>query len=32
VLINGGQRGLLVGLAPSEAQRVAEAKMVDLSA
>ncbi len=32
VLINGGQRGLLVGLAPADAARVAEARMSDLTA
>ncbi len=32
VLINGGQRGLLVGLAPADAVRVAAMKVVDLSA
>ncbi len=32
VLINGGQRGLLVGLAPAEAVRVAGMKVVDLVA
>jgi len=32
VLINGGQRGLLVGLAPADAARVAEAKLADLTA
>ena len=32
VLINGGQRGLLVGLAPADAARVADAKLADLTA
>jgi Cys-tRNA(Pro)/Cys-tRNA(Cys) deacylase len=32
VLINGGQRGLLVGLSPADAVRVAAMKVVDLSA
>lgn len=32
VLINGGQRGLLVGLAPADAVRAAAMKVVDLSA
>ena len=32
VLINGGQRGLLVGLQPTDAARVADAKMADLTA
>ena len=32
VLINGGQRGLLVGLKPADAARVTEAKLVDLAA
>jgi Cys-tRNA(Pro)/Cys-tRNA(Cys) deacylase len=32
VLINGGQRGLLVGLTPADAARVTEAKLVDLVA
>lgn len=32
VLINGGQRGLLVGLSPADAVRVATMKVVDLSA
>jgi len=32
VLINGGQRGLLVGLSPVDAARVTEAKLVDLAA
>lgn len=32
VLINGGQRGLLVGLSPADAARIAEAKLVDLVA
>ena len=32
VLINGGQRGLLVGLRPADAARVADAKMADLVA
>jgi Cys-tRNA(Pro)/Cys-tRNA(Cys) deacylase len=32
VLINGGQRGLLVGLAPAEAVRVAAMKITDLLA
>ncbi len=32
VLINGGQRGLLLGLAPADAIRVAEMKVVDLTA
>jgi Cys-tRNA(Pro)/Cys-tRNA(Cys) deacylase len=32
VLINGGQRGLLVGLKPSDAVRVADAKLADLTA
>lgn len=32
VLINGGQRGLLVGLAPADAVRAAEMKVADLSA
>ena len=32
VLINGGQRGLLVGLAPADAVRAAEAKLADLTA
>ena len=32
VLINGGQRGLLVGLRPADAARVADARMADLTA
>ena len=32
VLINGGQRGLLVGLAPGEAVRVGQMKVADLLA
>lgn len=32
VLINGGQRGLLVGLSPVDATRAAEALVVDLTA
>jgi Cys-tRNA(Pro)/Cys-tRNA(Cys) deacylase len=32
VLINGGQRGLLVGITPTDAVRVADAKLVDLTA
>lgn len=32
VLINGGQRGLLVGLAPADAVRAAAMKVADLSA
>ena len=32
VLINGGQRGLLLGLAPDDAARVAEAALFDLTA
>lgn len=32
VLINGGQRGLLVGLSPADATRAAEALVVDLVA
>jgi Cys-tRNA(Pro)/Cys-tRNA(Cys) deacylase len=32
VLINGGQRGLLVGLRPADAARVADARMADLVA
>ena len=32
VLINGGQRGLLVGLRPADAARATEAKLVDLAA
>jgi Cys-tRNA(Pro)/Cys-tRNA(Cys) deacylase len=32
VLINGGQRGLLVGLAPADAARVADARFADLAA
>jgi Cys-tRNA(Pro)/Cys-tRNA(Cys) deacylase len=32
VLINGGQRGLLVGLTPAEAADVAEARIGDLTA
>ena len=32
ILINGGQRGLLLGLTPDEAARAAEAKLVDLTA
>ncbi|RYE88158.1 MAG: Cys-tRNA(Pro) deacylase [Hyphomicrobiales bacterium] len=32
VLINGGQRGLLVGISPADAARVAEAKLADLTA
>lgn len=32
VLINGGQRGLLVGLKPADAVRAAEAKLADLTA
>ncbi len=32
VLINGGQRGLLVGLAPADAVRVAAMKVADLMA
>lgn len=32
VLINGGQRGLLVGLSPADATRAAEALVVDLTA
>jgi Cys-tRNA(Pro)/Cys-tRNA(Cys) deacylase len=32
VLINGGQRGLLVGLRPADAALVADARMADLTA
>ncbi|MFC5371661.1 Cys-tRNA(Pro) deacylase [Brevundimonas faecalis] len=32
VLINGGQRGLLLGLTPDDAARVAEAALFDLTA
>ena len=32
VLINGGQRGLLVGLKPADAARVADARVADLTA
>lgn len=32
VLINGGQRGLLVGLNPTDAARIADARMADLTA
>lgn len=32
ILINGGQRGLLLGLTPDEAARAAEAKLADLTA
>ncbi len=32
VLINGGQRGLLVGIAPDDAARVAGASLADLTA
>ncbi|WAC46963.1 Cys-tRNA(Pro) deacylase [Asticcacaulis sp. SL142] len=32
VLINGGQRGLLVGLSPDDAVRVTSAKLADLTA
>jgi len=32
VLINGGQRGLLIGLAPGDAVRAAAMKVVDLMA
>src|SRR4051812_48821244 len=32
VLINGGQRGLLVGLSPADAVRATEAVLVDLAA
>jgi len=32
VLINGGQRGLLVGLRPADAARVADARLADLTA
>ncbi|MDB5541697.1 MAG: ybaK [Devosia sp.] len=32
VLINGGQRGLLLALSPADAARVAEARLVDLMA
>lgn len=32
VLINGGQRGLLVGLSPADAARVADARLADLTA
>jgi Cys-tRNA(Pro)/Cys-tRNA(Cys) deacylase len=32
VLINGGQRGLLVGLGPADAARVADANFADLTA
>lgn len=32
VLINGGQRGLLVGLRPADAARVAEASFADITA
>jgi len=32
VLINGGQRGLLVGLAPIDAARVTDARLADLTA
>ena len=32
VLINGGQRGLLVGLTPADAARAADARFVDLTA
>ena len=32
ILINGGQRGLLLGLTPDEAARAASAKLADLTA
>ena len=32
VLINGGQRGLLLGLSPADAARAAEARLSDLTA
>ena len=32
VLINGGQRGLLLGLSPADASKVADARFVDLTA
>ncbi|MDC7676411.1 Cys-tRNA(Pro) deacylase [Asticcacaulis machinosus] len=32
VLINGGQRGLLVGLSPDDAVRITDAKLADLTA
>jgi len=32
VLINGGQRGLLLGIAPEDARRVADAVLADLTA
>lgn len=32
VLINGGQRGLLLGMAPEDARRVADAVLADLTA
>ena len=32
VLINGGQRGLLLGISPADAARAAEAKLSDLTA
>lgn len=32
ILINGGARGLLLGLAPDEAQRAARAELIDLTA
>ena len=32
VLINGGQRGLLVGLSPADAVRAADGKLADLTA
>lgn len=32
VLINGGQRGLLLGLAPADAARVSDARLADLTA
>jgi Cys-tRNA(Pro)/Cys-tRNA(Cys) deacylase len=32
VLINGGQRGLLIGLSPADAMRVAQMKSIDLLA
>jgi Cys-tRNA(Pro)/Cys-tRNA(Cys) deacylase len=31
VLINGGQRGLLIGITPTDAVRVADAKLADLT-
>ena len=32
VLINGGQRGLLLGLAPEDARQAAQAVLADLTA